>query len=296
MTSEVMAGARRVRHHRDMAATPLPNHRGAGALLREWRLRRGRSQLELALDAGVSTRHLSYVETGRASPSAAMVMRLADELDVPLRDRNGLLLAAGYAPAYTHRDLTAPELTPIRAALDRLLAGHEPYPAIAVDRHWELIAANRGLAVLTEGAAAHLLAPPVNVLRLALHPEGVAPRIINLRQKRARLLDQLASKAAATGDPALRALHAELSALPGEAAHADDGDDGASQIAVPLRLRTEHGDLSFLSALTTFGAAADVTVAELVVESFFPADAHTAEVLQGTSTMRPRTPPCCNAP
>src|SRR3954453_12364990 len=151
-----------------------------GKVLREWRERRRLSQLDLALEAGVSARHLSFVETGRSKPSAEMVIQLAEHLDVPLRDRNTLLLAAGYAPAYAQHDLDAPEMGPVREAIDRVLRGHEPYPAVVVDRHWGMVAANRAVPLLIEGAAAHLLEPPVNVLRLSLHPEGMAPRILNL--------------------------------------------------------------------------------------------------------------------
>ena len=208
-----------------------------------------------------------------------MVVHLAEQLDVPLRERNALLLAAGYAPAYRRRGLEAPEMGPVRDALERVLAGHEPYPAVVVDRHWGMVAANRAIALLTDGVADHLLEPPVNVLRLALHPDGLARRIANLREWRAHLLDRLARQAVADGDPALAALHAELAALPGGAGGLPV-DLAARDIAVPLRLL--HGDveLAFISAATTFGTAVDVTVAELMIESFFPADARTAEVLR----------------
>ena len=245
-----------------------------GPLLREWRQRRRLSQLDLALDADVSTRHLSYVETGRSRPSAEMVLHLAERLDVPLRERNQLLLAAGYAPAYGQRDLDEPAMGPVREALDRVLAGHEPYPALAVDRHWGLVAMNRAVGVLLAGVAAHLLEPPVNVLRLTLHPEGMAPRIVNLPEWRAHLLERLGREAVATGDPALAALHEELAALPGGAGVAAD----VGAIAVPLRLRDP--ELTLISTVTTFGTAVDVTVAELAVEAFFPADEATAERLR----------------
>jgi transcriptional regulator with XRE-family HTH domain len=250
-----------------------------GALLREWRQRRRLSQFELALEAGVSTRHLSFVETGRSRPSPEMVLQLAEQLEVPLRDRNKLLLAAGYAPAYAERELADPELGPVRDAIDQVLRGHEPYPALVVDRHWGLVSANRALAALLDGVAPHLLEPPVNVLRLSLHPEGVAPRIANLHEWRTHLLDRLAREAVASGDPALAALHDELSAYPaGEPVAA--ADPAFADIAVPLRLR--HGDrvLSFLSTKTSFGTAVDVTVAELSIESFFPADDETAKAMR----------------
>lgn len=254
-----------------------------GALLREWRLRRHKSQMDLALDAGVSTRHLSFVENGRSKPSADMVVQLAEQLEVPLRDRNALLLAAGFAPLYGQRGLDEPEMGPIREALDRVLAGHEPFPAVVVDRHWGLVAANAAVGTLTAGAAEHLLAPPANVLRLSLHPEGMAPRIRNLGEWRGHLLDALGRQAVSSGDPALAALHAELADLPGGDDHPSAPDVVAADIAVPLRILADDGatELSFVSTRTTFGTAVDVTVAELAIESFFPADAATAAYLTG---------------
>jgi transcriptional regulator with XRE-family HTH domain len=247
-----------------------------GPLLREWRQRRRLSQLELALRSGVSSRHLSFVETGRSLPSAELVLHLAEELDVPLRDRNQLLLAAGYAPRFAEHDLDAPELGPIREAIDLLLRGHEPYPALVVDRHWGLVATNRSLAALVDGVAPHLLDPPVNVLRLSLHPDGLAPRILNLGQWRAHLLERLAREAFASGDPALAALHEELRGY-GEPV---ESAEPATQIAVPLRLRHGDDELSFISTKTTFGTALDVTAAELSIESFFPADDATARAMR----------------
>jgi len=249
-----------------------------GTLLRDWRVRRRMSQQDLALEAGVSARHVSFVETGRAKPSADMVIQLAEHLDVPLRDRNTLLLAAGFAPAYAQRDLDEPEMGPVREAIDRVLRGHEPYPAVVVDRHWGLVAANRAVPLLIGGAADHLLEPPVNVLRLSLHPEGMAPRIANLGEWRAHLLDRLGRQAVVSGDPALFALHEELAGYPGgDGGHVPDLEAGA--IAVPLRLRTDDGELAFISTATTFGTATDVTVSELAIESFFPADDATAGAL-----------------
>lgn len=248
-----------------------------GPLLRDWRRRRRLSQLDLALEAGVSARHLSFVETGRARPSAQMVLHLAGQLDVPLRERNALLLAAGYAPVYAERDLNAPEMTPVRGAIDRILAGHEPHPAVVFDRQWELVAANRGLGVLLEGVAPHLLEPPVNVLRVGLHPEGLAARTANLGRWRTHLLERLGRQVALTGDPALRTLLDEVTGYPGPPApEARPGDE----IAVPLRLRTPDGELAFLSTVATFGTAVDITVAELSIESFFPTDARTAEIVR----------------
>jgi transcriptional regulator with XRE-family HTH domain len=246
-------------------------------MLRDWRRRRRMTQLDLALTAGVSTRHLSFVETGRARPSPEMILHLADHLEVPLRERNGMLLAAGYAPAFPTHSLQAPEMGPARDALERVLRGHEPYPALVVDRHWGLVSANRAVALLTAGVASHLLEEPVNVLRLALHPDGLAPRIANLGEWRAHLLHRLGRQAVVSGDPALAVLYDELAAYPGgePAAH----DLAAGEIATPLRLRVGDRELAFLSTISTFGTAVDVTLAELAIESFFPADAETAAFL-----------------
>lgn len=256
-----------------------------GELLREWRRRRRLSQFELALQAGVSSRHLSFVETGRSRPSSEMVLHLAEELEVPLRDRNHLLLAAGYAPAFAQRDLEAPELGPVRDAIDQVLRGHEPYPALVVDRHWGLVAANRPLRFLTADVAEHLLEPPINVLRLSLHPDGLAPRILNLHEWRAHLLERLAGEALASGDTALAALHDELVAY-ADGELAEGVDPAFADIALPLRLRHASMELTFISTKTTFSTAADVTVAELSIESFFPADLQTARVM---STLEPES-------
>ncbi len=249
-----------------------------GPLLRDWRQRRRLSQLDLALEAGVSARHLSFVETGRSRPSPEMVMHLAERLEVPLRERNQLLLAAGYAPQFGARTLDDPELAHVRDALGRVLAGHEPYPAIAVDRHWNLVASNSSLDPLLEGVAPALLAPPANCLRLALHPDGMAPRILNLGEWRGHLLERLARQISLTGDAELDELHEELRSYPGP--EAPDASDG-SAIMVQLRLAAADGAvLTFFSTVTTFGTAVDVTVSELSVEAFFPADAETAARLR----------------
>jgi transcriptional regulator with XRE-family HTH domain len=262
-----------------VAMSELAERAQIGPLLRDWRERRRMSQLDLALGAGVSARHVSFIETGRSRPSAEMVVQLAEHLDVPLRDRNSLLLAAGYAPAYGQRDLADPEMGPVREAIDRLLRGHEPFPAVVVDRHWGLVAGNRTVPLLIEGAAEHLLEPPANVLRLALHPEGMAPRIVNLGEWRAHLLDRLGRQAVSSGDPALFALHEELAGYPGGGGgHSVDLEAG--EIAVPLRIRSGDAELAFISTATTFGTAVDVTVSELSIESFFPADDATARALQ----------------
>ncbi|TWT23171.1 helix-turn-helix transcriptional regulator [Luteimonas marina] len=251
--------------------------RSVGEQLRDWRQRRHLSQLHLAGLADISSRHLSFVETGRSLPSRAMLLRLSDRLDVPLRERNALFVAAGYAPVYSERRLDDPSLDEARKAIELVLRGHEPYPALAVDRHWNLQAANRALAPLLKGVAPDLLAPPVNVLRLSLHPDGVAPRILNLGQWRAHLLHRLRRQIDATGDAKLEALHAELAAYP---APEHDEAAEANTVAVPLRMRSEAGELSFLSTTTVFGTPVEVTLSELAIESFFPADAGTAELLR----------------
>ena len=243
-----------------------------GPLLKTWRTKRHLSQLDLALEAGVSTRHLSFVETGRSRPSEQMVLHLAEQLEVPLRERNRLLLAAGYAPVFSERPLH--ELGPIKDALDQLLKSHEPFPAIVVDRGWNVVAANAAIPMLTAGAAPHLLEPPINALKLTLHPEGMAPRITNLGQWRAHLLRDLAVQVEATNDEQLRALHDELRGYPGP-----DGEPGAHEVFVPL----EIDGLSFLSTRTSFSTALDVTVSELAIESFFPADDHTARAIHDAS-------------
>ncbi len=251
----------------------------AGDLLREWRQRRRLSQLDLAIAANVSSRHLSFVETGRSKPTSEMILHLAGHLDVPLRDRNALLLAGGYAPAYPERGLAEPELTAVRNALKRVLAGHEPYPAVVVNRWWELVDANPGIELFTRHAPAKLLEPPVNVLRLSLHPDGMAPRIANLPEWRAHLLARLHRQAEATGDQRLAALHDELEAYPG-----GRGDQrqapAAADVVVPLRYRTGKEELSFISITAMVGTPMDVTVEELAIESFYPADEPTAAALR----------------
>ncbi len=244
----------------------------AGDLLRQWRQRRRLSQLDLAIAANVSARHLSFVETGRSKPSSEMILHLAEHLEVPLRDRNAMLLAGGYAPAYAERALAEPELEAVRAALRQVLKGHEPYPALVVNRWWELVDANQGIGTFTSQVRPGLLEPPVNVLRLSLHPDGMAPRIANLPQWRAHLLTRLRRQADATGDPRLTSLHDELAAYPGGEAQPPRRAD----VTVPLRYRTGNGELSFLSITAMVGTPMDVTVEELVIESFYPADEPTA--------------------
>ena len=267
-----------------MSATTLTrmSDNRVGTLLRDWRQRRRLSQLDLSLEAGVSTRHLSFVETGRSKPSPDMLLHLAEQLQVPLRDRNQLLLAAGYAPRFAARSLDDPELVPIRDALGHVLAGHEPYPAIAVDRGWNLVASNGALAPLLEGAAPELLEPPVNCLRLALHPHGLAPRTLNLGEWRAHLLHRLERQIALSGDESLVDLREELLSYP-----APPGPDvlpESGEVMVELRLASGTGELAFFSTITTFGTALDITVSELSIEAFFPANAHTARVLNEMAT------------
>ena len=266
--------------HTATAASPTATD-PFGTHLRHWRQKRRLSQLDLAHEAEVSTRHLSYVETGRAMPSREMVLRLAEHLSVPLRERNALLVAAGFAPMYRQRTLDDPALAAARRAVDLVLKGHEPFPALAVDRHWHLVAANAVVPLLMAGASPELLKPPVNVLRLSLHPQGLAPRIANLAQWRERLLERLAQQIAATGDSVLSALRSELAAYPIEHP-GGQGPVAGSELAgvvVPFQLVTPQGVLSFISTTTIFGTPVDVTLQELAVESFFPADARTAEVL-----------------
>ena len=258
--------------------------RSVGELLREWRQRRRMSQLLLATEADISTRHLSFVESGRALPSREMVMHLAERLDVPLRERNALLVAAGYAPLYRERALDDPQLAAAREAVELVLRGHEPYPALAVDRHWNIVAANASLAPLVGDASPALLAAPVNALRLSLHPEGMAPRIVNWHAWRAHLLTRLQRQIEASADPALVALHDELAAYPAPQ-HALGAAVEPIQhpIAVPLRIQTTLGELSFYSTTTVFGTPVDITLSELAIEAFFPADAQTAQTLRTQS-------------
>jgi transcriptional regulator with XRE-family HTH domain len=258
----------------------MDNPRPVGEQLRDWRQRRHLSQLDLAGLADISSRHLSFMETGRSMPSRAMLLRLSDRLDVPLRERNRLFTAAGYAPVYGERRLDDPALDNARRAIDLVLRGHEPYPALAIDRHWQMQAANRALAPFLKGVAPALLVPPVNVLRLSLHPEGVAPRIANLGEWRAHLLQRLHHQVEGTGDPVLEALLQELLTYPAPE-YASTPDPAA--FVVPLRMRTEVGELAFLSTTTVFGTPLEVTLSELAIESFFPADAKTARVLRTMS-------------
>ncbi len=251
-----------------------------GHLLRDWRARRRLSQLDLANVAGISARHLSFVETGRSRPSREMVLHLADQLDVPLRERNALLIAGGFAPTFHATDFDAPEMQPVRDAIDRLLAAHEPYPAILVDRRWTLMAANRAAIVLVDGVAPGLLDPPCNVLRATLHPKGLSSRIVNLDEWFDHILGNLRRQIAVTGDDELRALADELMGYAGELGLAvPPPQEGSRAIAIPMRLRTDDGELAFITMIATFGTALDITLTELSIETFLPADPATSAVL-----------------
>ena len=255
-----------------------------GELLRHWRQHRRLSQLDLAGVADISTRHLSFVETGRSLPSREMVLRLSERLDVPLRERNAMLVAAGYAPMYRERRFDDPDLAAARQAVELVLRGHEPYPALAVDRHWNLVSYNRMVPAMLAHAAEHLLQAPVNVLRLSLHPDGLAPRIVNLGQWRAHLFERLRQQIEATADPELVALHDELRGYPGPAPGGAPHQPGEHLgVVVPLQFLSDAGTLSFISTTTIFGTPVDVTLQELAMETFFPADAFTAEALRRMS-------------
>ena len=263
-----------------MFAAMANSSRTAGEHLRDWRQRRRMSQLELALEAGISPRHLSFLETGRAQPSREMVLRLAGFLEVPIRERNVLLVAAGYAPVFPVRSLDDPALEAARKAIDLVLESQKPYPAFALDRHWQIAASNSALPELYVGVKPELLARPLNAMRLSLHPEGLAPRIVNLAEWRAHLLARLRHQVELTADPALAELLREVSGYPAPEASAAEHAAAEHSVIVPLSIRTEVGVLSFLSTTTVFGTPVDVTLSELAMELFFPADAATAEAVR----------------
>ena len=252
-----------------------------GQFVRTWRKHRGLSQLGLALEAEISQKHLSFIESGRSSPSRDMVLQLAERLDVPLRDRNAMLLAAGFAPVFRDRPLTDPSLARAMTTIERLLKAHEPYPALTVDRRWNMVGANTAVLPLLAGVAPELMKPPVNVLRASLHPRGLAPVIVNLAEWSAHVLERLRRQIRITGDRMLDPLLRELTAYSPASAHPAGGrpPSPTDDIAVPLKLRSHGGVLSFLSTVTVFGTAVDITLSELSLEAFYPADPETAAAL-----------------
>ncbi|GGY86083.1 transcriptional regulator [Streptomyces olivaceoviridis] len=254
--------------------------KGVGPLLRAWRERRRISQLDLALRADSSARHISFIETGRSRPSEEMVLRLAEQLDVPVRERNALLLAAGYAPRYPETPLDDPALDALRDGLERLIRGYEPYPALVVDAGYTVVAANRGIALLLDGVPEELMVPVPNAMRLTLHPQGMAPRIRNLRQWRGHLLAQMEREIALHRSDRLRALYEEVAAYPvPEEPSGGEPAEPVPYFALPLRIEHAGRILSFVSSISTFNTPMDVTVAELAIETFLPADPATAKYL-----------------
>jgi transcriptional regulator with XRE-family HTH domain len=253
--------------------------RPVGELLRGWRERRRLSQLQLSIEAEISARHLSFVETGRSTPSREMILRLAETLDIPLRERNHLLVAGGFAPAYGETTLDSPVMEPVRAAVRQILTAHEPYPAVVVDGHWNMLDANASATLLTEGVSAKLMVAPVNVLRVSLHPQGLAPRIVNLAEWRAHQLGRLHRQVSATGDPYLATLYQELNAYPGGRDDVYEEPTHANEVVMSVRIRHHDRELAFLTTVATFGTPLDITVSELAIESFFPANENTAEYL-----------------
>jgi transcriptional regulator with XRE-family HTH domain len=272
ITREVTVSSPATGYIRGMATVQHP-----GELLREWRQRRNLSQLDLALRSAVSGRHLSFIETGRARPSREMILHLAQRLDMPLRERNQTLLAAGYAPTFSERSLDDESMAPVRAALDRFLAAHEPYPAVVVDRRWNMVAANGAAAHLTDGVVPGLLEPPANGLRATLHPDGMAPFIVNFEEWSGHLLERLRRQIEITGDAELQALYEEAAGYPGVRVYLGQEEH---ELVLPLQLRRGEAVLSFFSTVTTFGTALDITLAELSIEAFYPADEATAAALR----------------
>ncbi|MFC3574201.1 helix-turn-helix transcriptional regulator [Streptomyces yaanensis] len=267
-----------------VASSPAPSDQGVGPLLRGWRERRRVTQLELALRAGSSARHISFIETGRSRPSEEMVLRLAEHLDVPVRERNGLLLSAGYAPRYPRTPLDDPSMGALRAGVERLIQGYEPYPALVVDAMYDVVAANRGIAMFLEGVPERLLVPPLNAMRLTLHPEALAPRIRNLREWRGHLLAQMDRQIALQRSESLRALYEEVAAYPVVDRTDPEPPEPVPYFALPMRIEHDGQVLSFISSISTFNTPMDVTVAELAIETFLPADPATVKYLQSLST------------
>ena len=259
-----------------MTAAVLPP---VGNLLREWRQRRRLSQLDLACDAEISTRHLSFLETGRSTPSREMVMRLAEQLDIPIRERNLLLIAAGYAPVFSENTLNDPALDSARRAIELMLEAQKPYPAFVIDRHWNIVASNGAMPWMYKGVAGHLLQRPINGLRLTLHPEGLAPRVANLAEWRAHLLARLRRQIQLTADPVLSDLMREISTYPMTGSGQAHPAANEAAVAVPFKIHTDAGLLSFFSMTTVFGTPVDIALAELALEFFLPADTATVEAV-----------------
>lgn len=258
--------------------------KAAGEVLREWRQRRRMTQLDLALEAEISAKHLSFLETGRAQPSRDMVLHLAERLDMPLRERNGLLVAAGFAPVFPERALSDPPLAKAREAVELVLKGHKPFPAVAVDRHWNVVSANKPIGVLIAGVSPELLKPPLNILRVSLHPEGLAPQIVNFHEVRAHLIARLKRQIDLSGDAQLAELLREISDYPKPSRSVVPIREGnADDVVIKTILDTPAGRLSLFSTMTIFGSPVDVTLSELAIESFFPADSETAAILRKIS-------------
>jgi len=258
----------------------MSTHPEFGRLLRQWRAQRRLSQLALAGNAQISSRHLSFLETGRAAPSREMILKLSEELQIPMRQRNALLAAAGYAAIYPERPLDDPRLEAVGGIVRTVLTAHEPNPAMAIDHRWNIVAMNRTLPVLIRDVDPALQGPPLNALRITLHPGGLAPRIINFQQWRAQAIHMLRRRADATADPGLMSLLQEVQgySYPGtpEPAPADAMDE----VAIPIRLATPKGNISFLTTTMIFGRPRDVTVSELAIECLFPTDKASASVLR----------------
>src|SRR5882724_8608392 len=260
-----------------------------GVLLRRWRISRRMTQAELALAASSSTRHLSCLETGRSQPSREMILRLAEHLEVSLRDQNSLLLAAGFAPAFPERSLA--ELASARLAIDQILRAHKPYPAFALDRHWNVVLSNSALPQLYEGCSPDLLRPPINAVRLVLHPLGMAPRILNFIDWRAHTVTVLRQQIEARADPVIEALLREVTAYPAPPGVAPATSDGPQRYATPLQIATRLGTVSFLSTTTIFGTPTDVTLSELALEMLFPADEPTVAIVKSMTDEDTQQPP-----
>jgi transcriptional regulator with XRE-family HTH domain len=251
-----------------------------GSLLKIWRERRRKSQLDLALDAEISTRHLSFVETGRARPSREMILLLAENLEIPLRERNKILVAGGYAPQFSEKSFEDVSLQAARQAVDLILKAHEPFPALAVDRHWNMVAANKTVPLMLDGVDPALLEPPVNVLRLSLHPNGLARRIVNLKEWREHLLSRLKKQVEDTADFELEKLLKELSSYRNAPQSRVEDKKNEPGIVISLNVESKFGQLSFISTTTVFGTPVDVTISEIALETFFPADEATTEIFR----------------